>query len=213
KPSSLGELVQSALIGYGGPHPAVEPEADTPLSFSFDHGKELWSLNDYQDPEYMNLGARTPPGAAPARLVFNSIAGEPTPGALELHLTISAKDQYVIAETAVVENLQGKTLHARVRLASGSLSGAAPSLHACAGANFSCLQGPPIDPARLASGEWVSLDWSPSTVMDPSFDVTQVTFVGVAVDASLSTDASLPETSDVAPARAEAVLEIDSFTD
>ncbi len=208
---SLGVLVQSALLGYGGPHPSVPPEVQAPLSFTFDTGADAWSLNDYQDPDYTNLASKTPPGATPARLTFESSDGDPTPGSLELHVTISATDQYIIAQAQLADDLTGKTLHARVRLKSGTLNGASVSLHACAGTKFVCSQGPAIDLDSVAPEQWTSLEWDLSTVQDPDFDIAQVTVVGIQVDATVTVDGT-PRTGAL-PSNGEATLQIDTVTE
>lgn len=207
----LGVVVQNALLGYGGPHPAVEPEADAPVRYTFDTSTEGWLLNGYQDPDYTNLGAKTPPGAAPATLTFDGSEGDPAPGAVALHVTISAVDQYVIAQAQVANDLSGKTLHAGVRLKSGTLNGASVSLHVCAGQNFVCSQGPAIAIDPSASPQWSSLDWDLGTVMDTGFDATRVTTVGVLVDATVSVDGT-PRVGPL-PNSGEAILQIDTVTE
>ncbi|MEI9941504.1 MAG: glycoside hydrolase family 5 protein [Pseudomonadota bacterium] len=209
--SSLGVLIQTALLGYGGPHPSVGPEAPVPLSYTFDSSAELWSLNDYQDPNYTNLAEKTPPGATPATLTFDGSEGDPTAGSLELRVTISATDQYLIAEAQVADDLKGKTLHARVRLESGMLNGASVSLYGCAGTKFLCSQGPAINLDSVAPAQWTSLAWDLGTVLDPDFDTTQVTSVGVLVDATTSVDGT-PRTGSL-PSNGEATLQIDTVTE
>lgn len=211
KPTALGQLIQTALLSYGGPHPAVEPEVDTPLLYTFDHDAEGWALNNYQDPDFTNLGSKVPDGVTPATLTYERDEGDPKPGALELAVTISANNQYVLANAQVAENLVGQTLHARVRLKSGTLNGAGVSLNVCTTSDFVCAEGPAADPAALASGEWASLEWALSTATDPDFDASQVVLLGVVVDAAVSTEAVGPDGAFVSAA--EAVLQIDSVRD
>ncbi len=208
---SLGVLIQTALLGYGGPHPAVPPAVAVPLSFTFDTGIAGWSLNDYQDPDYTNLGAETPAGATPASLTFESDQGDPAAGSLALHVTISATNQYAIAEAQIADDLHGKTLHARVQLESGTLNGASVSLHACAGTTFVCLQGPAIDLDSVAPQQWTSLEWDLTTATDPGFDSSNVTTVGIAVDATVAVDGT-PRTGSL-PSAGEATLLIDTVTE
>lgn len=211
-PSPVGEVVKAALLGYGGPHPEVEPEDQVQLRYMFDTSAEGWVLNDYRDPDFTNLGAILPDGAAPATLRFNPNDGDPSAGSLELHVRVTATNQYVIANAQVIEDLTGKTLQARVRLASGSLNGASLSLYACSGANFACVSGPDIDPVARDSGQWASLEWNLSDVTDPAFDVKNVISVGVTVDATKAAPSAASEVVQL-PDRGEAVVQIDSVTD
>jgi len=207
-PSASGTLVRAALLGYGGPHPTVDPNVDFPINYAFDHSTEGWLLNDYQDPDFTNLGAKVPPGVTPPTLTFNGSDGDPAAGSLELHVTITASDQYVIANAQVVADLTGKMLHARVRLKSGTLNGAAVSLHACTGDGSTCLEGPAVDPAALAAHEWAPLQWDLSTVTDSTFDATQVVIVGVLIDATNMAGNGSGLMND-----GEAVLQVDSVTE
>ncbi len=209
-PSALGTLIQAALLGYGGPHPSVEPEREVPLSYTFDASTDAWSLNDYQDPDYTNLGATTLPGAARPSLAFEESDGDPAAGSLALHVTIAATNQYAIAQAQIANDLSGKILHARVKLKSGTLNDASVSLHACAGMSFVCLQGPAID-LDSAPDQWLSLTWDLATVTEPAFDPTNVTTVGVAVDATVTVDGT-PRTGSL-PNNGEATLLIDTVTE
>lgn len=208
-PSASGALIQAALLSYGGPHPAVDPNLDL-LNYSFDRSAEGWSLNDYRDPDFTNLAAKVPPGVTPPTLTFSGSDGDPNAGSLELHVTITAADQYVIANAQVVTDLAGKMLHARVRLKSGTLNGASVSLHACSGSGtgLECLEGPAVDPAALASNEWVPLEWDLSTVADAMFDATKVAIVGVLVD----TTAGFVNARELT-GNGEALLQIDTVTE
>lgn len=209
-PSALGATVKAALLGYGGPHPEVEPEVAMPIDYTFDSGAEGWRLNDYQDPDLTNLGGETVAGVAPPTLTFNSSEGDPEPGSLELHVTLSASDQYVIAQAQVTSDLTDKTLHARVRLKSGTLNGARLTLHACPD-NFACSEGPAADPDVLGTGEWQSLEWDLSTVTEPAFHAAKIVTVGIAIDATMSADGA-PDKATF-PSSSEAVLLIDTFTE
>jgi hypothetical protein len=156
------------------------------------------------------LGGETPDGAAPARLTRSSSDGDPTPGSLELHVSITAVDQYVIAQAQVARNLADTTLHARIRLKSGSLNGAPVALHACTGSNFACSQGPAVDPA-VSPGEWLSVQLDLGSITDPAFDATKVVSLGVMVNATISPDGT-PRPGPL-PAGSEGVLQIDTVTE
>jgi hypothetical protein len=182
-PSEFGTVVREALLGYGGPHPEVEPEDETPINFTFDDTTEGWTLNDYNDPDFTNLGVKTPVGV-PATLIHDEVDGDPTSGALELNVTVSATDQYVIAQTPLARSLAGKTLNARVRLKSGTLNGASVALWVCTGATFVCSEGPGVN-LDTVPGEWVSLRWDLDAETKPDFDVTKAILLGVQVDAGI----------------------------
>jgi hypothetical protein len=205
--SVTGSLVKAALQRHSGPRPEVEPEEELPLAFSFDGGADGWLLNPYKDPDFTNLGAPSAVGAVPATLGFSASEGDRSPGSLELRATFTRPNQYVIANRAVVRDLTGATLRARVRLESGTLAGVRVSLHACS-IGFVCPAGPAADPASLSSREWVSLQWDLSGVEDEGFDATRVISVGVQLD-------STPLAGGVADAPGvddgEALLRIDDF--
>jgi endoglucanase len=211
-PSAVGSLVRAALLAHSGPRPEVEPEQQLPLAFSFDEGTEGWLLNNYQDPDFTNLGAPQVVGAPPAQLSFSASHGDPSPGSLELRATITAPQQYVIANTVVLRDLTGVTLRARVRLESGTLNGARVSLHACA-LGFVCKEGPSVDPASLMSGDWVPLTWDLGSVDDDqAFDLTQIISVGVQLDSTRLEGSEPAETDPPALNDSEALLRIDELT-
>jgi hypothetical protein len=196
------------LLRHSGPRPEVEPEEELPLAFSFDHSAEGWQLNPYQDPDFTNLGAPSVVGAVPATLGFSATDGDSSPGSLELRATFTGLNQYVIANAAVVRDLTGATLRARVRLESGMLAaGVRVSLHACS-IGFVCPAGPAADPASLSSREWVSLEWDLSGVEDEAFDATRIISVGVQLD---STPLDGNDAGALSPDDGEALLRIDDF--
>jgi endoglucanase len=206
-PSVTGSLVKAALLRHSGPRPEVEPEEELPLAFSFDHSAEGWLLNPYQDPDFTNLGAPSVMDAVPAMLGFSASEGDSSPGSLELRATFTGPNQYAIANAAVVRDLTGATLRARVRLESGTLAGVRVSLHACS-TGFVCPAGPAADPASLSSREWVSLEWALSSVKDDAFDAARIISVGVQLD-STSLDGS--DADAVGLDDGEALLRIDDF--
>lgn len=206
-PSALGEVVQAALLGYGGPHPSVEPEEETPIHFTFDDTSEGWALNDYRDPDFTNLSVESPLGP-PATLTHTDTDGDPTSGALELNVTISGTNQYVVAQTQLARSLAGKTLNARVRLKSGTLNGARVALWVCTGQNFVCAEGPPAD-LESAPGEWVTLQWDLDTETKPDFDLTKAVLLGIQVDTGFSVDG----TAESLPDSGGGTLQIDTVTE
>jgi endoglucanase len=211
-PSVVGSMVKAALLAHSGPRPELEPEAQLPLAFSFEAGSEGWLLNPYQDPDFMNLGAPRVVGAVPATLGFSASDGDPSPGSLELRATFTGPGQYVIANAAVVRDLKGATLRARVRLESGTLNGVRVSLHACS-LGFVCKEGSAVDPASLSSRDWVPLEWALDSVEDPAFNHSQIISVGVQLDSTPvdggdDAESNAPRLNDSA-----ALLRIDDFTE
>lgn len=210
-PSVTGAMVKAALLMHSGPRPEVEPEADLPLAFSFDEGREGWLLNPYQDPDFTNLGAPQVVEAVPAKLGFSANEGDPAPGSLELRATFTGPNQYVIPNVAVVQDLTGATLRARVRLESGTLDGVGVSLHACS-SGFVCQSGPIAGPAALSSREWVPLEWDLREVEEQAFDPARIISVGVQLD-STPLAGSIASGDDPSFDGDEALLRIDQFTE
>lgn len=207
-PSVIGAKVKAALLAHSGPRPEVEPEPQLPLAYSFDVGAEGWLLNPYQDPDLTNLGAPRVVGAVPATLGFSASQGDFSLGSLELRATLTGPGQYVIANAAVVRDLTGATLRARVRLESGTLDGVRVALHACS-LGYVCQEGPAGDPASLSSRDWVTLEWDLDSVEDQAFKRSQIISVGVQLDSSPvdgSDENDAPSLND-----SEALLRIDDF--
>jgi hypothetical protein len=148
-------------------------------------------------------------GVAPTpSLEFSPSDGDPDPGSIRMSVTFTDFEQYVAAVvgTAPGIDLRGKTLHARVRLASGSLSSGNVQLIARTGPLYIGASGSPILAADLAAGTWVSMDLDLGTATVTDFDPSKVEQIAVLLwsgDAGASAFQSTGET----------VLEIDNVTD
>jgi endoglucanase len=211
-PSPTGAVVKRALLGYADP-PASPPGSLAPdINDTFDRGVDGWVVNNWDNPDFVNLGARVPDGGSPPMLRFVGNEGDPNPGALEFTLAFTASDQYAIADVAFAEpgrDLSGRTLHARVRLVSGSFAGGAVLLYACSpGPVYICTETPPFDAARLTAGTWVPLTLDLGMATEQDFDASKILEIGVEfLSAAPSIDGGgFVRTGDV-------VFEIDTVTD
>src|SRR4029077_16170914 len=132
------------------------------VRFGFDTDAQGWAFSDFNDPAsgITNLAVVPPPGGSPPTLVWTGADGDPAPGALRLTVGFTAFDQSVDAQVNLPPpgaDLAGKTLHARVRLASGSRPQGAIQFHASTGPSF--IYGSTFFNAGiLASGQWVPID-------------------------------------------------------
>ena len=91
-------------------------------------------------------------------MTFSGSDGDPTPGALQLTAAFTGFDQYVDIVVGAAQpgfDLSGKTLHARVRLVSGSLSAGSVQLIARTEPAAVAAAGPSLDGAGLPPGTWV----------------------------------------------------------
>jgi hypothetical protein len=184
------------------------------VNFTFDAGTQGWVPNDFPDTALTNLGA---PGAAAAAgtiaptLTFTPTDGDPSPGALRLAVTFSALDQYVDAITNPPQpglNLTGQTLHARVRLASGSFPLGGVLFHAGSGPSFSFGSAPFFDPSTFPLGVWVPLDFNLAAVAGVGgFDPSQIVQIGAMFFSGFSNNGSTFQPV------GETVFEIDTVTD
>ena len=98
---------------------------DPPPVFSrtFETSEQDLELSDYADPTNTNLAAAGS-GSTPT-LVFDGTLGNPTAGSLKATAHFTDYTQYidVVVNLNPAVNLAGKTLHAKVRLASGAFAG------------------------------------------------------------------------------------------
>jgi hypothetical protein len=178
-------------------------------------------LNNWNNPEFTNLGAVTPDAGTSPALHFAGTDGDPIAGALKLTVAFTAMDQYAAAHVDFAQpglNLSGKTLHSRVRLASGTLTSGGLQLYVCTGPSYICGESLVIHAASLIPGEWISLDLDLSTVTVVGFDASGIVEIGVSF---FSGSAPVPgSTSNGGPSDAgiftntgELVFEIDTVTD
>ena len=165
------------------------------LSYTFDSGKENWSLSTYVDANYFNLGAATDPdsgvsldgGAAPT-LDFEAADGDPSPGSLKLGVTFSDFKQYVdpnITLTTSV-NLTGRIVHVRIRLLSGTFPAGGIQFHVSSGTtppnDYVYVSAPFVNSTSLSVGTWITVNLDTSTVTPTDgrvFDPSQIIQVGI----------------------------------
>ena len=189
-----------------------DPNART-IDFGFDDGTRGWDLNDFGDADSGNLAsAKTDPATRPT-LSFQSTGGDPAspPGALALALHFTALAQHVTVQVGIPPpgvDLRGKTLHAKVRLASGSFPTGGVELHVQTGPGFDYLSSPFVDARAMADGAWVplTLDLRGTPAGIPA-DPAQVVMIGVQFYSG-DAGAGAPFTD-----TGEAVFEIDSVTE
>jgi len=178
------------------------------VSFTFDAGTQGWFFNQFAGPGFTNI-AVNPTGATPV-LDFDGASGDPAPGALRMTAPFTAVDQSVDAIVGVAPpglDLTGKTLHARVRLASGSFSLGGVQFHASSGPPF-VFAGTFVNPDQLPVGVWVpiDLDLGEAAATTPGFDPSQIVQIGVGVLSGFSSNGDVFQGGD-------AVFEIDTVTD
>ena len=178
------------------------------LSSTFDKDTQGWVLSDFlPPPPFINLALTVPPGGTPTTFGFTAADGDPSPGALAVGVTFTDFDQNVDAILNVFPpvDLSGRTLHARVRLASGSFPVGGLQLHASTGPAF-LFAGSFLNADALASGAWVPVEFELGAVTEPGFDPTQVVQVGVQFFSGSPFGGTFP-------GPASAVFEIDTVTD
>src|SRR5262249_44070892 len=103
--------------------------------------------------------------------------------ALAVTAPFTALDQYVDAIAGFAPpglDLTGKTLHARVRLVSGSFVTGGVQLHASSGPTF-VFAGTFMNPDQFPLGVWVpvTLDLAAAAASTPGFDPAQIVQIGV----------------------------------
>jgi hypothetical protein len=188
-----------------------------PINYTFDNKTEGWVLNSSAaNPGFANLGAGVPDGASPPTLSFAPMDGDPGPGALRLATAFTGRNQYTAAEVAFQEwrDLTGKTLHARVRLVSGSASGVSAGLYACSeGPWYACAEAPNPNAVTLPAGTWVPLVFDLDTATPDYFNPAGVVQLGVEIySPRISKDGGSADDATFV-SRGDLVFEIDTVTD
>jgi len=209
-PSATGGVVKAALLAYADP-PASPPlpGGTSVFGYAFDHSAQGWTFNRYDDPNMQNLAIHPPAGGTVPTLRVNATDGDPSPGALQLTVGFTAFDQYVdvgVDPGFPGLDLTGKTLHARIRLVSGSFPQGAFQFHAATGASFNW--GAAFFGAdALPVGAWVPVDLELAAVTTPGFDPAHVVQIGVQFLSGFSSGGgTFVPTGDT-------VFEIDTVTD
>jgi Collagen triple helix repeat (20 copies) len=179
---SAGNAGSSGNAGSAG-----NPDAAAAgLSFTFDSSVDGFVLQTYVDTgSYTDLGALAadagvPDGGSYPTLTFNSTAGSPSPGSLQVTADFTNYNQYVeiLLGLSPPRNLAGLTLTALVQVTSSFNGGA--FLYAKTGPTY--VYGSATGVA-LTAGTWVplTLDLSTTTAAsgDTAFDPTMVEEIGL----------------------------------
>jgi endoglucanase len=211
--SPLGAIVKPSLLAYHDPpaSPPAQGGSSKDFGYTFDVGTEGWGLSAYQDPTLTNLGARVPDGGSAATLRFASADGDQNsgPGSLKLTVPFAGLDQYVDAIVTLGTpgiSLSGKTLHAAVRLVSGSFPEGGLLFHASTGTSFVYAAAPFVNASSFPIGQWVPLTFDLGAATAAGFDPAQVVQIGVQFFSGFSSSGGAFTGSDV-------VFELDSVTD
>jgi hypothetical protein len=192
----IGVLIVSGASASGDAPPdgseavfEIDSVVDAPpdphkVEYTFDATLEGWGLSTYDDPSTTNLGAGVGDGGVPPTLAFQAAAGDPIsgPGSLALTVRFSGLDQYVdaiVTRPAPGVDLSGRTLHAMVRLVSGSFPNGGVQIHASTGPSFVFGAGTFLPPVAMPTGVWVPLTLSLDAVTQPGFDPSEVVQIGV----------------------------------
>ena len=165
--------------GLGGDTDAAVPG----IAFTFDSSVDGFKLQTYVDPgTYQNLGALAadagvPNGGSYPTLTFNSTAGSPNPGSLQVTANFTHYNQYVeiLLDLSPPADLTGLTLTALVQ-ATSSFNGGA-FLYAKTGASYTYGSG---SGTELTAGTWVPLSFDlSSAAVDGGFAPTLVDEIGL----------------------------------
>jgi hypothetical protein len=188
-----------------------------PLHYTFDSDLEGWKLSTWfrTEPDaFVNLAGNPPLGATPPELSHDAENGAPNPGSLKV--TIPFSDWGQLVDTIVKfpwpfgeVDLTGKTLHANVRLHSGSLSRGGLYIHAHCLPDWVWADGALVVGSDLVKGVWVPVSFNTSQPRGTTgdFDPSRVVQIGIEiVDGPRSS-------SEVFNYTEPTVIEIDSVTD
>jgi hypothetical protein len=127
-------------------------------------------------------------------------------------------DQYAIADVGFASpgvNLLGKTLHAWVRLASGSFAGGVVFYACRAGTPSWICTGTPLTGAdKLTVGAWVPLTLDLATGTTVGFDAEGIREIGVTfLSSAPSPDGGIPDDGGTFVSTGNTVFQIDTVTD
>ena len=179
------------------------------LNFTFDSDLQGWGFNTFDEPR--NFVVHPAAGVRPPAISFQPGDGDPAPGSASVAVSFTAFDQYVdpiINLPFPGLDLSGTTLHARVRLVTGSLPDSGGVLfHASSGFDFAFAAAPFILTGALTPGVWVPIefDLAHPDFTSPTFDPAQIVQVGIQVTSGF--DLGAPFTG------GPVVLQIDTITD
>jgi hypothetical protein len=144
-----------------------------PVDFTFDTSLQGFSLSD---------SGFTPDGGTAPTLTFDSAAGDPA-GSAKLVIPFTGYNeqldtQFNLSPTA---DLTGKTLHAKVRLDSGTFTSGYINLHVSGPdyAHYEKATTGSINASGLTAGQWVDLSITLSAITDTGFDPAHILQVGI----------------------------------
>jgi len=183
--------------GAGGAGGSTAPA----FSRTFDTTTESAVLSDFADPNATNLGAAGS-GSTPT-LTFDGTLGNPAAGSLKAAAHFTDYLQYIDVNLNLTPavNLMGKTLHAKVRLASGAFAGQV-TLHADTTNAAVYGAGTPV---ALTQGAWTDLTLNLASVTTTGWNASQVVQIGLLIETG-----DRPATGTFGAA-VDAVINIDSI--
>jgi hypothetical protein len=163
-PLGIGGDPGSSGGGTGGGSATGCQPAVSATTWAFDQTVEAWQLSL--------------DGGTSGTLVWTGATGDPSPGALQLDVTISGKQAVRVLLEQTFPDLTGKTLYARVFLDSGSGVVVKPFVQT--GASYYWAEGPAV---ALAAQQWtcLNLDFANPTTGGATIDPTDVRRIGVLV--------------------------------
>jgi hypothetical protein len=147
-----------------------------PLYVTFDSSLNGLSLSD--------SSFKFPDGGTGPALTFDSTAGDPANGSAKLVIPFNSYNQQLDTQINLspTVDLTGKTLHAKVRLDSGTFTAGYINLHVSAPdySHYAQASTGSISASGLTAGQWVDLSIVLSSITSPSgFDPSKVLQVGV----------------------------------
>jgi hypothetical protein len=148
-----------------------------PLYATFDTSLNGLSLSD--------SSFKFPDGGAAPALTFDSTIGDPAAGSAKLVVPFNSYGQQLDTQlnpgTGSPLNLMGKTLHAKVRLDSGTFTAGYINFHVSAPdySHYAQASTGSINATTLGTGQWVDLSIDLSAVTLAGFDPSKVIQVGV----------------------------------
>ena len=191
--------------GAGG----ADAGAALAVNYTFATATQGWVLNNFEQAGNLDAqgaldGGMLDGGVVPT-LAFDGTAGNPSPGSLKVTATFTDYNQYIDAIVNISSvDLTGKTLHAKVMLASGTWPGYAV-IHASSTSTY-------IYDAKgyggLTAGAWTDLAFDLSTATAAGFSAAQIVQIGIQVGTGAPPDAGVK-----LPAPLPVVLNIDTVTD
>jgi hypothetical protein len=163
--------IDTVTDGSGLPPPPA-------LNATFDSGLQGFGLFDSGD----GFGDA---GAAAATLTFDSTVGDPAAGSAKLVIPFTSYNQQLDTQinpgTGSPLDLTGKTIHAKVRLDSGTFTSGYINLHV-SGPDYGHYEGATsgsVNASGLTAGQWVDLSIDLSAITATGFDASKIIQIGL----------------------------------